>query len=135
MLEKLSQKAARYDRSTPKGRIKAEAMDAIAEELGALDVWTRVPPNARSPKLTRERLAAAAVRLADAEGIDIVEHHPPVLAVELVVAPLQRGEIAQHINDRCHTGTVPTVDNSPLRLAVNCCLNSPRWIVLVTFVT
>ena len=86
VLEKLSQKAARYDRSTPKGRIKAEAMDAIAEELGALDVWTRVPPNARSPKLTRERLAAAAVRLADAEGIEALSMRR--LASELEVGTM-----------------------------------------------
>jgi AcrR family transcriptional regulator len=69
VLEKLSQKSANYDRTTAKGRIKAEAMDAIVEELGALDVWTRLPPPARSPKLTREHIAAAAVRLADTEGI------------------------------------------------------------------
>ena len=86
MLDKLTQKAARYDRSTPKGRIKAEAMDAIAEELGALDVWTRVPPNARSPKLTRERLAAAAVRLADAEGIEALSMRR--LASELEVGTM-----------------------------------------------
>lgn len=69
MLEKLTQKSARYDRATAKGRLKADAIDAIAEELGALDVWTRVPPNGRRPRLTREDLAATAVRLADAEGI------------------------------------------------------------------
>jgi AcrR family transcriptional regulator len=72
VLEKLTQKSAKYDRSTAKGRLKAEAIDAVAEELsaaGALDVWTRVPPSGRKPKLTREHLAATALRLADAEGI------------------------------------------------------------------
>jgi len=69
VLEKLTQKSAKYDRSTAKGRLKAEALDAVAEELGALDVWTRVPPSGRRPKLTREQLAATAVRVADAEGI------------------------------------------------------------------
>ena len=69
VLEKLTQKADKYDRSTAKGRLKAEAIDAVAEELGALEVWTRVPPSGRRPKLTREQLAATAVRLADAEGL------------------------------------------------------------------
>jgi AcrR family transcriptional regulator len=69
VLEKLTQKAASFDRSTAKGRLKAEAVGAIADELGALDVWTRIPPSARSPKLTREHIAATALRLADTEGI------------------------------------------------------------------
>jgi len=69
VLEKLTQKSAKYDLSTAKGRLKADAIDAIADELGALDVWTRVPPSGRRPKLTREHLAATALRLADEEGI------------------------------------------------------------------
>ena len=69
VLEKLTAKAAKYDRSTAKGRLKAEAIDALAEELGTLDVWTRVPPSGRRPQLSREDIAATALRLADAEGI------------------------------------------------------------------
>jgi AcrR family transcriptional regulator len=86
VLEKLTQKAARYDRSTAKGRLKAEAIDALASEVGALDVWTRVPPSGRRPKLTREQLAAAAVRLADAEGIDALSMRR--LAAELDVGTM-----------------------------------------------
>jgi AcrR family transcriptional regulator len=69
VLEKLTAKAAKYDRSTAKGRLKAEAIDALAEELSTLNVWTRVPPSGRRPKLSREDIAATALRLADAEGI------------------------------------------------------------------
>src|SRR5207248_1746581 len=69
VVEKLTLKASKHDRSTAKGRLKAEAIDAVREELGALDVWTRVPPSGRRPKLSREHLAATAVRLADAEGM------------------------------------------------------------------
>jgi AcrR family transcriptional regulator len=69
VLDKLCAKAAKYDRSTAKGRLKAEAIDAIAQELGAVDVWTRVPPRGRRPKLSREQLTATALRLADEEGI------------------------------------------------------------------
>ena len=86
VLEKLTQKAKRYDRSTAKGRIKAEAIDAVAAEVGALDVWTRLPPRARRPKLTREALAATALRLADEEGLDALSMRR--LASELEVATM-----------------------------------------------
>jgi AcrR family transcriptional regulator len=35
-----------------------------------LDVWTRLAPGARRPRFSREEIAEAAVRIADAEGID-----------------------------------------------------------------
>jgi AcrR family transcriptional regulator len=70
VLAKLAQKASKYDRSTPKGRIKAEAIEAVAAEIGALDVWTRPAPRGRLPQLTREAIAATAVRLADEGGLD-----------------------------------------------------------------
>jgi len=70
VVEKMSAKAARYDRSTAKGRLKAEAIDAIAEEFGSSDVWTRVPPRGRRPKLSREHITTTALRLADAEGVE-----------------------------------------------------------------
>ena len=69
VIEKLTEKAAKTERATLKARLKAEAYDAAAERIGALDLWTRVPPRARQPRLTREDLAATAVRIADNEGM------------------------------------------------------------------
>ena len=53
----------------------ARASESIARHLGAssldyLDLWTRDEPGARRPRYTRDEIAAAAVRIADAEGID-----------------------------------------------------------------
>jgi AcrR family transcriptional regulator len=53
-----------------KAELRAEAIDAVADRLSALDVWTRVQGSGRRPRLSREDLAAAAMRIADAEGID-----------------------------------------------------------------
>lgn len=69
VIEKLTEKAARTDRSKPKSRLKAEAYEAMVERLGAVDLWTRVPPRARQPRLSRADLAATALRIADADGI------------------------------------------------------------------
>lgn len=49
--------------------------DSIARKLGStppevLDLWTRRAPGSRRPRYTRDDIAAAAVRIADAEGID-----------------------------------------------------------------
>jgi AcrR family transcriptional regulator len=70
VLEKLTEKASRYDRSEAKGRLKAEALDSIAERIDRLQLWTRVPPPGRKPRLSRDELATAAVRIADAEGLE-----------------------------------------------------------------
>lgn len=70
VLERLAQKASKYDRSTVNGRIKAEAIEAVAAEVGTLDVWSRVSPGGRRPKLTREDLAITSVRLADEAGLE-----------------------------------------------------------------
>lgn len=65
-LGRMSERAAR------KAAIKAETLERIAEHLGTLDVWTRVEPAARRPRFTRDDIAAAATRIADAEGFDAV---------------------------------------------------------------
>lgn len=69
VLEKLAQKASRYDRSSAKGRLKAEAIDHVAEHVGSIDLWTKVPPTGRKPRLSRDDLVGAALRIADAEGL------------------------------------------------------------------
>lgn len=58
--EKLSKKAARA----------AEHLDRLSTHLEMLDVWTRTEPAGRQPRFTRDQIAAAAIRIADAEGAD-----------------------------------------------------------------
>jgi len=68
VVEKLAEKAAKRDRRTAKGRMQAEAIDLLTERLSSLDFWTRLPPGERRTRISREELAAAAVRIADTEG-------------------------------------------------------------------
>ena len=79
--EKVSAKANRLDKVAAKVAKKAEMLDLISAELGALDLWTRVEPAPRQARFTRERLAAAAMRIADTEGLDALSMRR--LAVEL----------------------------------------------------
>jgi len=58
--EKLSRKAARA----------AEHLDRLSSHLEMLEVWTRTEPTGRQPRFTRDQIAAAAIRIADAEGAD-----------------------------------------------------------------
>jgi AcrR family transcriptional regulator len=52
----------------------ARATESIAKHLGAsvdyLDLWMREEPGARKPRFSRDEIAAAAVHIADEEGID-----------------------------------------------------------------
>jgi AcrR family transcriptional regulator len=69
VVEKLAEKAAlKRERRTAKGRMQADAIELLTEQLSALDFWTRVPPGERRTRITREELAAAAVRIADTES-------------------------------------------------------------------
>ena len=69
--EKIAYKAARQAAKVrAKAARHAEQLDRLAEHLEALDVWTRVEPARRRPRLSREEIAATAVRIADAEGLD-----------------------------------------------------------------
>ena len=97
VVEKLTEKKATTDRAAAraaatqakqrlKAELRAEAIDALTERLTALDLWTRVPPSTRQPRLTREDLAATAVRLADAEGISALSMRR--LATELDVGTM-----------------------------------------------
>jgi AcrR family transcriptional regulator len=69
VVDKLAKKAAKRDRRTAKGRIQADAIDLLSDRLSQLDLWTRVPPGERRTRVTRDELAAAAVRIADTEGL------------------------------------------------------------------
>jgi AcrR family transcriptional regulator len=69
VVSKLAEKAAEHDRGHRKGRNLAQARDSRSERQAALDLWTRVPPRGRRPRLNRDELAATAVRIADREGL------------------------------------------------------------------
>jgi len=98
VIEKLTEKKAQSERSLAeskvsksakarfKAQVKAEALEALTEELSALDLWTRVPPQSRRPKLTREDLAATAMRIADTDGLDALSMRR--LATELEVGTM-----------------------------------------------
>jgi AcrR family transcriptional regulator len=60
--DRLSQHAARH----------AADFDRLSAHLDALDVWMRTEPTSRRPRFTRDEIAEAAVRIADAEGFEAV---------------------------------------------------------------
>jgi AcrR family transcriptional regulator len=70
-LERAREKAARH----------ADALNRLSDHLATLDVWTRVEPGRRRPRFSRDEIAAAAVRIADTEGLEAVSMRR--LAVEL----------------------------------------------------
>ena len=71
--EKIARKA---EAQTAKVRAKAAkhvaALERLAAHLDAVDVWIRAEPGSRRPRFSREEIAAAAVRIADAEGFEAV---------------------------------------------------------------
>jgi len=82
--DKLTQEMNKHaDKLVDKAAAHAEKLHAkTAEQLAKLDrlaprtpptaVWTRVDHAARKPRFTRDDIAAAAIRIADAEGFDAV---------------------------------------------------------------
>jgi AcrR family transcriptional regulator len=69
--EKIAIKAARQaDKVRAKAARHAEQLDRLTSHLEALDVWTRTEPVRRRPRLSREEIAATAVRIADTEGLE-----------------------------------------------------------------
>jgi AcrR family transcriptional regulator len=66
---KLDQQATKV---TAKAAKHVEALDRLAAHLETIDVWTRTGPAARKPRFTRDDIAAAAIRIADAEGFGAV---------------------------------------------------------------
>jgi AcrR family transcriptional regulator len=70
--DKVSEKAARQEAAAARMAKKAAALDRVAEQLGGLDIWMRPEPQSRRPRLTRDAIAEAAVRIADTEGFDAV---------------------------------------------------------------
>jgi AcrR family transcriptional regulator len=69
--ERITEQAARQaDKVIAKAARHAEALDRLAAQLDALDLWTRDEPGRRRPRLSRDEIAAAAVDIADTEGFD-----------------------------------------------------------------
>jgi AcrR family transcriptional regulator len=71
--------ADKHDRVAAKIARHAEALEKASDQLArasdqlsALELWTRKSPTPRRPRFTREELAAAAIRIADAEGFAAV---------------------------------------------------------------
>lgn len=61
---------AKLDKAQADIANKAAKLDQLASRLGSYDVWTRPEPGSRRTKFTRDEIAAAALRIADEEGID-----------------------------------------------------------------
>jgi AcrR family transcriptional regulator len=77
VLDKTSEKInAKFDKQADKVAAKAarhiDSLDRLAAHLETIDVWTRADRNSRKPRFTRDDIAAAAIRIADAEGFDAV---------------------------------------------------------------
>lgn len=68
----LEKQAAKQERVAAKATEAAIALDRLESRLSSLDVWLRSEPASRRPRFTREEIAAAAIRIADAEGFDAV---------------------------------------------------------------
>jgi AcrR family transcriptional regulator len=69
---KFTAKAARQNERAARATTRARVLDIAVEHLQALDVWTRQEPTGRRPRFRREDIAACAIGIADAEGIDAV---------------------------------------------------------------
>ncbi len=67
---------AKIEKQATKVAIKtakhAESLDRLAAHLEAIDVWTRADRHVRKPRFNRDDIAAAAIRIADAEGFEAV---------------------------------------------------------------
>ena len=68
----LEKAAEKQQKVADKLAYKAEVMQRVAEEISAIDLWTRPVPGARRPRFTRDDIAQAAIRIADSEGFEAV---------------------------------------------------------------
>jgi AcrR family transcriptional regulator len=69
--EKINTKMARKaEKVAAHAHHNLESLDRLAAHLDALDVWTRAEPGTRKPRFSRDDIAAAAIRIADTEGLE-----------------------------------------------------------------
>ena len=64
--------AERLEAQAKKAVRQGDTLDRVASTIDALDVWFRHEPAGRRPRLGRDDITAAAMRLADAEGFAAV---------------------------------------------------------------
>jgi AcrR family transcriptional regulator len=77
VIDKAAEKiGAKIDKQATKVAAKTakhvEALDRLAAHLETIDVWTRTDRASRKPRFNRDDIAAAAIRIADAEGFEAV---------------------------------------------------------------
>src|SRR5690606_33401079 len=82
LLSKLAEKPADERRASAD---RVGGAESAAEATSTL-FWARIPPPARKPKVSRHELANAAVRLADADGLESLSMRR--LAAELGVGTM-----------------------------------------------
>jgi AcrR family transcriptional regulator len=68
--EKLEAKAAHLDRHAARIAEQAEKLDRTTDRLASVDLWMRGLGGGRKPRFTHDDVRAAAMRIADREGID-----------------------------------------------------------------
>ena len=77
VIEKATEKLnAKLNKQTAKVVAKSaqhvESLDRLAAHPETLDTWTRMDKGMRKPRFNRDDIAAAAIRIADAEGFEAV---------------------------------------------------------------
>ena len=80
---KMTQKAEKLAFHAARG---VAMLDRMAAHLEAVDLWTRTEPGARKPRLGRSEIAAAAIHIADADGLEAVSMRR--LAIDLDVGTM-----------------------------------------------
>ena len=70
--EKLERKAADLDRHVAKIAAQAQRLDRASDRLASIDLWMRSVGATRKPRFTHDDVRVAAMRIADAEGLDAV---------------------------------------------------------------
>ena len=78
--------AKQADKLSLKATKQIERLDRLADHLEAVEVWTRSAGTARKPRLSRDDIAAAAIRIADDEGFEALSMRR--LAAELDVGTM-----------------------------------------------
>ena len=61
-------------------------IETLASHPDAVDVWTRCAPPSRRPRVSRDDIAAAAIHIADTEGLDALSMRR--LAIELEIGTM-----------------------------------------------
>ncbi|MEA3184772.1 MAG: hypothetical protein QOJ74_1249 [Ilumatobacteraceae bacterium] len=71
--EKINSKISKQaDKVAARTAKHAESLDRLAAHLETIDLWTRHERAIRKPRFNRDDIAAAAIRIADAEGFEAV---------------------------------------------------------------